>query len=62
MNIKIQEREEKTNMKIVGTYISGEMYSILQKEADESFTSVSSIVRKALYKYLNPTDKDFKNC
>lgn len=62
MDIKIQEKEGKGNMKIVGTYINSDMYNALQKEADESFTSISSIVRKVLYKYINSKDKELKNC
>lgn len=57
MAIKIQENEKKTNMKIVGTYIDENIFNILQKEANDCFTSISSIVRKALYQYINRKDK-----
>lgn len=52
MEVKIEDKSSYKNMRVIGTYINLETYNLLKKEADEDFLSVSSLLKKIIYKYL----------
>ena len=54
MDIKINENDKiKSPMKVVGTYVSADIYERLKKESEDNFMSVSSLVKKVIYLYIN---------
>ena len=63
MNIEIKEKERGKKVKkiIIGAYIDLPSYKKLQDEANESFTSVSSVTRKIIYNYLKNKEQQLKN-
>ena len=44
MDIQINEQPKNKDKKIIGTYVDKTTYDKLQKEADDNFTSLSSLV------------------
>jgi len=53
MDIKINENDKiKSPMKVVGTYVSADIYERLKKESEDNFMSVSSLVKKVIYLYI----------
>lgn len=53
MQIQIQESDANTNVtkKVIGTQISQDLYNQLKAEADDSFMSISDLLRKIIFNY-----------
>lgn len=53
MQIQIQESDANTNVtkKVIGTQVSQELYNQLKAEADNSFMSISDLLRKIIFNY-----------
>lgn len=60
MDIKIQETVPEQGKKVVGTYITRDMYDKLKAEADANFMSVSDLLRKLIYLHIKDAE-DVKN-
>ena len=60
MDIKIKELNNKTTeKKVVGTQITQVIYDKLKKEADNSFMSISDLLRKIIFLYYkNKEEKE----
>lgn len=58
MDLEIQEKESsKKSMKVIGTYINQNIYQILQEESRENFMTISSLLKKIIYQYVNRKEK-----
>jgi len=58
MDLEIQEKElSKKPMKVVGTYINQDIYQILQDESKENFITISSLLKKIIYQYIDNRQK-----
>ena len=53
MQIQIQESDANANVtkKVIGTQISQDLYNQLKAEADDSFMSISDLLRKIIFNY-----------
>ena len=61
MEIKITEDLKQTpadSKKVVGTQISQELYLQLKQEAEESFMSISDLLRKIIFKFYKSEGKE----
>ena len=61
MKLNIEEKEIKTDKKIIGVQISYELYLKLKTMADERFISVSDLVRSYIFKCTRE-DNEQKQC
>lgn len=52
MKFKIKEETTKDEMKVIGTYVTSEVYFQLKTEAEENFMSLSSLIKKIIFRYL----------
>ena len=54
MRLEITEKDNssKKSMKVIGTYVSQEIYDKLLMESKEDFITISSLIKKIIYKYL----------
>lgn len=60
MQIQIQESEANVNVpkKVIGTQISQDLYNQLKAEADNSFMSISDLLRKIIFNYYQKKGND----
>ena len=58
MDVNILEKEsDKKSMKVIGTYINQDIYQFLQKESQENFITISSLLKKIIYQYVDQHSK-----
>lgn len=60
MQIQIRESEANTNItkKVIGTQVSQDLYNQLKAEADDSFMSISDLLRKIIFNYYQKKGND----
>ena len=60
MKFKIKEESTKDEMKVIGTYVTSEVYFQLKTEAEENFMSLSSLIKKIIFRYLKENNSKNK--
>lgn len=60
MKFKIKEESIKDEMKVIGTYVTSEVYFQLKTEAEENFMSLSSLIKKIIFRYLKENNSKNK--